>query len=595
MAEPGSIVDAILRRTRTEGFTAWLRDTLVALCEIDTTPNADVAAMRDAEAACFDVIERALADCALDGLRTERHAIDPAIADHEHFSLLHFTRTPERPDGLSAEETYAGRSNLLCIAPGTGGGEGVAVNAHVDVVAPFFPPRVEGNLVFGRGACDDKGSCIAMVAALRLLGEVLAEAGRPLQGNIVAMFVVEEETGGNGSLSLAVDRELKALYDSVIVMEGAGNGLYPANRGAVWYRVDLGIEGDRHLFPSEKESQSPTSAFGRRSSQLVAHSSQLFEMSAFVNRAMEEAGRAIRAESRDALFPDRPVQTCHGIIGHVGEHPSRICGEVRFRVSALNDAAEMLARDCIDYGIEEYIGRYGDKTQAVDARTGRPNVDHHLDLRRESDALVVDVHGATGHMGSIFENDGAITKMAFLVRRLVLSKPRLEALAGGPVVIDLDGAHYGDVLTLEGGQGFVPTHGMAEVQRRMAEAARRGADEYLRLIDADARGADCVRVTYDKLHNAAFGGDSDSPAMRHAVAAAKTCGMWRDEPVRGFPVSCDARLFAVEHPGMPVLTSGPGHLRHAHSDAEQLDLDELRTAAEFLAIYLLRQTGTLAD
>ncbi len=36
------------------------------------------------------------------------------------------------------------------------------------------------------------------------------------------MLVVEEETGGNGSLSLAIDRELKRLYDSILVCECAG-------------------------------------------------------------------------------------------------------------------------------------------------------------------------------------------------------------------------------------------------------------------------------------------------------------------------------------------------------------------------------------
>ena len=53
-------------------------------------------------------------------------------------------------------------------------------------------------------------------------------------------------------------------------------------------------------------------------------------MFAFVNEEMEKEGAAIRAESRHELFPQRPVQTCHGIIGPFGEHPSRICGEVSF-------------------------------------------------------------------------------------------------------------------------------------------------------------------------------------------------------------------------------------------------------------------------
>jgi acetylornithine deacetylase/succinyl-diaminopimelate desuccinylase-like protein len=102
-----------------------------------------------------------------------------------------------------------------------------------------------------------------------------------------------------------------------------------------------------------------------------------------------------------------------------------------------------------------------------------------------------------------------------------------------------------------------------------------------------------VAVAYEKLHNAAFDGDPDSPTMRNAIAAAKTAVMWRDEPVAGWTVSCDARLFATEYAGMPVLTFGPGELVFAHSDQEQVNLDDVTKAAEFLALFVLRQTGTI--
>jgi acetylornithine deacetylase/succinyl-diaminopimelate desuccinylase-like protein len=81
--------------------------------------------------------------------------------------------------------------------------------------------------------------------------------------------------------------------------------------------------------------------------------------------------------------------------------------------------------------------------------------------------------------------------------------------------------------------------------------------------------------------------------VRNAVEAARVCGMWRDEPILGWTVSCDARLFASEYPGLPVLTFGPGRLIHAHSDQEQIEVDEIRAAVEFLAVFLLLQTGTI--
>ncbi len=107
------------------------------------------------------------------------------------------------------------------------------------MVAPYFPPRVKAATIYGRGACDDKGPAVSIVAALKVLAEVMPQAGLKWNRNVVAMLVVEEETGGNGSLSLAIDRDLKQLYDSILVCECTGLKFYPANRGAVWYRAEL--------------------------------------------------------------------------------------------------------------------------------------------------------------------------------------------------------------------------------------------------------------------------------------------------------------------------------------------------------------------
>jgi len=578
----------ILARTRTAGFRRYLRDLLVELCQIDTTPNAKVKRMQAAEDGCFRILERELRGLNFPGARLERRPVNPAIQTHPNYSLLHFTRTPQRPEGLSPEEAYAGRSNLLYVVPGASGsdaGQSVAVNAHIDVVAPYFPPRVKGGTIFGRGACDDKGPAVSLIAALKVLSEAMPGARLQWNRNVVAMLVVEEETGGNGSLSLAMDRDLKQLYDSILVCECTGLKFYPANRGAVWYRADL--KG-----PAEVS---------------------LFEMFAFVNEEMEQEGAAIRAESRHPLFPQRPVQTCHGIIGPFGEHPSRICGEVSFSVRfdrPPGEQTELLVRDCLEAGLASYIGLYGDKTKVTDPSTGKPLVARHYDSQREGDGFKVDVHGAAGHMGAIRDRDGAITKMAHLVRSLVASKAKLEAAAGGQVCFEL-APHpqakaqsrltphasrltpYASRIILEGGQGFVPTHDINEVMDRLRRAAQRGAENYLRRIGRPERGEDVVTVAYEKLHNVAFDGDPDSSSVRNAVAASKVCGLWKEEPILGWTVSCDARLFATEYPGMQVLTFGPGQLAFAHSDQEQITLDEIRAAVEFLAVFLLKQTGTL--
>ncbi len=531
--------------------------------------------MREAEDRCFRILERELGALKFEGAQHERRSINPGIQTHPNYSLLHFTKTPERPAGLPPEQVYAGRTNLVYLVPGSKSGvpgSSVALNAHLDVVAPYFAPRVVGKVVHGRGACDDKGPVVGIIGALRALAAAMSKTGLNWNRNVIGMFVVEEETGGNGSLSLAVDRDLKSLYDTVLVSECTGLKIYPANRGAVWYRATL---------------QAPRGV-------------SAFEMFAFINEEMEKEGASIRTESRHALFPQRPVQTCHGIIGPFGEHPSRICGEMSFSIQFQrepNDAVAALVVDCLEGGLTAYIGAYGDKTKVKDPSIGRPMVERHYDLRRTRNGFEIDVHGAAGHMGSIRERDGAITKAACLVRSLIYSKIRLER-EGGAMRLELGmdpTRTTGEHLVLEGGQGFVPTHNINEVMQRLERAAQRGAEGYLRRIGRDERADHAVKLTYEKLHNVAFDGDPNSPAMAHAIGAARTCDLWKDEPVLGWTVSCDARLFATEYPGMPVLTFGPGQLLYAHSDREQIDIEEIRAAAEFIAVFLLRHTGTLVE
>ena len=574
-AASSGVLREIFARTRTPEFARYLQQLLIELCRVDTTPKPEIEQMRRAEAESFAILERELGGLGYPGARLERRRINPEIQSHRNYSLLHFTKTPERPHGLTAEEVYANRSNLLYMIPGTNrssGGASVALNAHVDVVAPYFAPKVKGRLVLGRGACDDKGPVVGIVGALKVLHTVMAKCGLTWNRNVVSMFVVEEETGGNGSLSLATDRELKGLYESVLVSECTGLRFHPANRGAVWYRAEL---------------KPPTGV-------------SVLELFGFINEEMEKEGTALRAESRHPLFPTRPVQTCHGIIGEFGEHPSRICGHVSFVIrfhQKPGAATRMLVEDCLESALAGYTGLYGDKSQALDPATGKAMVPRHYEIRAEGTYLKIDVYGAAGHMGSIRERDGAITKMAHLVRGLVASRGQIEK-SGASFTLSLDqkrGTAPGSPLVGEGGQGFVPTHSIEEVMQRLRNAAERGAENYLRRAGRIERGKDTVTVTYEKLHNVAFDGDPNSPAVSNAMAAARACGIWKDEPVLGWTVSCDARLFATEYPRLPVLTFGPGQLVYAHSDQEQIEIEEVRKAAEFLAVFLLLQTGTYAE
>src|SRR6185436_21185845 len=59
-----------------------------------------------------------------------------------------------------------GRFNVLALASPR---PVVVLSTHIDCVPPFFPSRVEGGVLFGRGACDAKGALAGqMIAADRL-------------------------------------------------------------------------------------------------------------------------------------------------------------------------------------------------------------------------------------------------------------------------------------------------------------------------------------------------------------------------------------------------------------------------------------------
>jgi acetylornithine deacetylase len=67
----------------------------------------------------------------------------------------------------------------------------VTLSTHLDTVPPFIPPRIEGDRILGRGACDAKGIAAAMICA----AERLREDGLP----IALLFVVGEEVTHDGA------------------------------------------------------------------------------------------------------------------------------------------------------------------------------------------------------------------------------------------------------------------------------------------------------------------------------------------------------------------------------------------------------------
>jgi acetylornithine deacetylase len=99
----------------------------------------------------------------------------------------------------------------------------VVLSTHYDCVPPFFPSRLDGGELRGRGACDAKGVLAAQVAAAeRLRAEGFDRLG--------LLFLVGEERGSEGAMA-ANRRPIGARY--LVNGEPTDNRLGLATRG-VW-------------------------------------------------------------------------------------------------------------------------------------------------------------------------------------------------------------------------------------------------------------------------------------------------------------------------------------------------------------------------
>jgi len=552
---PKRIISYINKMTTAERVE-HTRDLLVKMIEVDTTPHSDPSTTREREREVFDIITAEIQDIYGKRRKPEFLPIDLKIAEHPHYTPPHYTKTAENPAGLTVEETFKGRGNLVFTLKGNKGpGMNLAMNAHVDTVAPHFGPSVEGDIVRGRGACDDKGQVALMLAQMRMLKEVTDKFGLKLNKGLHYQFVIEEEPGGNGSLSLAIQDPFP--FDVLVVHEITELRLHPANRGAVWYKIELDTLGDPMV--------------------------NLLEMAACVVLALEKEGGKIKAESDHPLFPTRPVQTSHGILGPFGEHPSAVNDLIVFNVSEGPD--KKVLNDVIRSAVKAYCELYGDKTKVKDEATGKPVVARHYTLSEGDGGFEVAVHGKAGHMGALLECDNAITKAAYIIRALTDYRRREDA----EFTVSLKG-DPGGRLILEGGQGFLPTHEMSEVMARLRNAAQNGAGAYCAMVGVPFK-EEMVSTTFDKLHNDAFERSPDTPAMQAAIYACKEAGIWRDEPIIGWNVSCDSRIFAKQFPTREVITFGVGSLSSAHSADESVSMEEIMAAARMMTIYALAVCG----
>jgi succinyl-diaminopimelate desuccinylase len=143
-------------------------------------------------------------------------------------------------NGFGLEVTFAQvigeRSNVIGTLPGHDSAATVIFEAHLDTV-PASPatmkPLQEGGRIYGRGACDTKGSLAAMIAAVERLA---AYPGR--RPTVILAAACDEEYRMRGARQLA-----KTLPSADAVIIGEPTRLIPARMHNGFMRFAITVRG----------------------------------------------------------------------------------------------------------------------------------------------------------------------------------------------------------------------------------------------------------------------------------------------------------------------------------------------------------------
>jgi len=157
------------------------------------------------------------------------HAGEKDVAD--------FLASVAARSGLEVEyqKVLPGRANFIArLLPRQPARQTILLAPHLDTVVAdstqFIPQRKNGRL-YGRGACDTKGSVAAMLSALRELAEAKS---RPRETEIVFAGLMDEENAQAGSRALAASGFKAAL---AIVGEPTQLQVITAHKGSLWLEL----------------------------------------------------------------------------------------------------------------------------------------------------------------------------------------------------------------------------------------------------------------------------------------------------------------------------------------------------------------------
>jgi acetylornithine deacetylase len=145
----------------------------------------------------------------------------PSTSTHEHDISLF---VEERLHDLGMEVMRSGNNLIGKLGSG---GPVLALCGHLDTVPPFFPPRIQGRKLYGRGAADDKGGLAAVINAVANTNQ------EQLRGTLLAAFVVDEELRSRGAQEVLP----QLCADFGIVCEPTNLRIVNGQKGRLAFRI----------------------------------------------------------------------------------------------------------------------------------------------------------------------------------------------------------------------------------------------------------------------------------------------------------------------------------------------------------------------
>ncbi|GGJ99294.1 succinyl-diaminopimelate desuccinylase [Lentibacillus kapialis] len=176
------------------------------------------------------------------GDTVEITALYETLLKQAGFSVERYEWIPNNPTLVGR---YRGHTNTE--------GKTLLFNGHMDVIPlEHKPPLVKDVKIYGRGACDMKGS----LASILEVGRILKTTQSKIDGEIVVIAnSMHESPGGRGEDLIKLAESAKVKADAAIVMEGATYDCTIAQLGSATFHITIEREGQpsHQLYTSSDE------------------------------------------------------------------------------------------------------------------------------------------------------------------------------------------------------------------------------------------------------------------------------------------------------------------------------------------------------